>query len=289
MGGGCAPDRSRTPLTQRPIDTDLALPDGGAQGSADRGDAARLGLQFGHAYQPIVDMRSRSTFAHATWLRGPNGEDAATVLSQVTEPNRRRFDRACRTLAIKGAAQLGIRELVSIVCVPHAADDPALSVCTTFEAARRHRLPAGQIICTVPESDRADDAGRVVALLREAKRCGFKTAIDDFGSGFAGLTLLAAFQPDLVKLGVAFTRRLASSRPRQVIVRGLVRLCDDLGIRLIATGVETAAERDSLIDAGVGLMQGDWFAQPAFQRLAVIEPSAYWAAHTNPVQTPMCD
>lgn len=243
--------------------------------SADRGDAARLGIQFDHAYQPIVDAGRRSTFAHEALLRGPKGEDAMTVLSQVTELNRHRFDRACRTLAVKGAAQLGIRELVAIACLPHAVDPPELCVRTTLEAARMHRFPIEQIICAVPESDRIDDGGRVAAMLREAKGCGFKTAIDDFGGGFAGLKLLSEFQPDFIRLDMAFARHLGTSRPRQAIVRGLVRLCDDMGIQVIANGVETAAERDLLLDAGIRLMQGDWFARPAFQKVAAIEPSAW--------------
>lgn len=243
--------------------------------SADRSGTAQLGIQFDHAWQPIVDAGSRLTFAHEALLRGPKGEDAITVLSQVTESNRRGFDRACRILAVKGAAQLGIKELVVIGCLPGAVDTPALCARTILDAARQHRFPGEQIICAVPESHCIEDSGRIVDVLREGKRCGFKTAIDDFGGGFAGLKLLSDFRPDLVRLDLAFVHRLGSSRPRQAIVRGLVRLCDDMGIQVVAKGIETAAERDLLFDAGIRLMQGDWFARPAFQKVAVAEPSAW--------------
>ncbi len=257
MGDRRAADRSRTPL------------------NSDRGDAQPLDIEFEQAYQLIIDVGSRTTFAHDVLLRGPQGEDAITVLSQVTDLNRRRFDHACRSLAVKGAAQLAIEQLVFIGCQPSAVEPPALCVHTILDAARLHRLPAERIVCAVPESHGVEDSGRALDILREGRRCGFKTAIDNFGGGFAGLKLLADFQPDLIKLDLAFAHHLGDSRSRQAIVRGLVRLCDDLAIQVIAQGIETAAERDLLFDAGIRLMQGDWFARPALRKVAVVEPSAW--------------
>jgi hypothetical protein len=72
-------------------------------------DGASLGLAFSYAYQPIVDVRNRSIYAHEALVRGPAGESAYTVLSRLNDSNRYRFDQACRVKAIKGAAQIGMR------------------------------------------------------------------------------------------------------------------------------------------------------------------------------------
>ena len=67
-----------------------------------------LGFDFAFAYQPIVDLRDHSIFAHEALVRGPHGEGALSVLGQVNESNRYRFDQRCRTQAIAGASALGM-------------------------------------------------------------------------------------------------------------------------------------------------------------------------------------
>lgn len=236
----------------------------------DCGKAERVGFQFDYAYQPIVDMRSRKIFAHEALVRGPNGEGAATVLSQVNQQNVYRFDQACRVKAIKGASQLGIQESLSINFLPNAIYKPEVCIRTTLEAARVHNFPLDRIIFEVTEGERIEDGPWFAQVLREYKRCGFKTAIDDFGAGYAGMKLLADFQPDLIKIDMELIRNIDSNRARQVIVRSLVSLCKDMNIQVIAEGIETPAERDYLLEAGIYLLQGFLFARPAFQSIAVV-------------------
>ena len=78
------------------------------------GNAERVGFAFDFAYQPIVDVETRTVFAHEALVRGPAGESAHSVLSQVNEHNRYRFDQACRVKALKHARELGVGGSVSI-------------------------------------------------------------------------------------------------------------------------------------------------------------------------------
>lgn len=94
------------------------------------------------------------------------------------------------------------------------------------------------------------------------------TAIDDFGAGFAGLNLLADFQPDMVKLDMALVRGIDQSKPRRAIVAGVAAMCRELGIQVIAEGIETGEEMCCLRDLGIGLMQGYWFSRPLFERVS---------------------
>ena len=236
---------------------------------------ASLGFKFDYAYQPIVDITTRSVFAHEALVRGEQGEGAASVLAQVNDKNRYRFDQACRVKAIKGAHALDMQELLSINFLPNAVYKPEVCIRTTLEAARATGFPLENIIFEVTEGERVEDGVWFAQILREYKRTGFKTAIDDFGAGFAGLKLLADFQPDIIKIDMDLVRHVDSSRPRQAIVRGLMRLCEDMGIQVIAEGIETTAERDFLADQGVRLMQGYLFARPAFRALAEIDEAAW--------------
>lgn len=255
-------------ITIAPQASDFApLTADGPQRCAGCGSGERLGFGFEFAYQPIVDLRHRRVWAHEALVRGPAGEGAMSVLAQVTEGNRYRFDQACRVKAIKTAAQLGLQERVSINFLPNAVYKPEVCIRTTLEAARTHGFPTERIIFEVTEGERVEDGPWLATILREYARCGFLTAIDDFGAGYAGLTLLADFTPDIVKLDMALVRGVDTSRSRQAITRGMLRICQELDIQVVAEGVETAAERDFFLSEGVTLMQGYLFARPAFRAL----------------------
>ena len=248
---------------------------GTPQDCEDCAKGVRLPFQFEYAYQPIVDLASRTVFAHEALVRGPGGEGAMTVLSQVDAQNCYRFDQACRVKAIKGAAELGMQQSVSINFLPNAIYKPELCIRTTLAAAKAHHFPLDRIIFEVTEGERVQDGAWFAEILREYQRCGFKTAIDDFGAGYAGMKLLADFQPDIIKLDMDLVRNIDTHRPRQAIVRNLVRMCEEMGIEVIAEGIETPAERDFLWDTGIHLMQGYLFAKPAFRAIGQVPASAY--------------
>ena len=220
----------------------------------------------------------RAVYAHEALVRGPNGEGANTVLDRVSDANRYRFDQACRVKAIKGAAQIGLTERLSINFLPNAIYKPEVCIRTTLEAARANSFPVERIIFEATEGEAIADGKRLSHILREYKRTGFLTAIDDFGAGYAGLNLLTEFQPDIVKLDMNLVRGVDASRVRQAIVGGVLKMCRELGITVLAEGVETEGERDFFLDAGVSLMQGYLFARPAFQARGNVEASAWGQA-----------
>lgn len=255
--------------------SEFAALDDTDRGCGGCGSEERVGFRFDYAYQPIVDVATRTVYGHEALVRGPDGEGAMSVLSQVNEHNRYRFDQACRVKAIKSAAQLGIQERISINFLPNAIYKPEVCIRTTLAAASAHGFPLERIIFEVTEGERVEDGPWLAEILREYKRCGLLTAIDDFGAGYAGLALLASFQPDLIKIDMELVRNVDRSRSRQAIVRGLVHICNDLGVQIIAEGIETAAERDFLADAGIHLMQGYLFARPVFQGVAEVDAVAW--------------
>lgn len=241
-------------------------------------DSDPLEFQFSYAYQPIVDVNRRVVFAHEALVRGPNGEGALSVISQVNSANQYRFDQACRVKAIKGAAQLNIGECLSINFLPNAIYRPELCIRTTLDAAQKYGFPIERIIFETTEGEAINDGKRLAAILREYKRTGFQTAIDDFGAGYAGLNLLADFQPDIIKLDMALVRGADTSRSRQAIARGTLRICEQLDIKVLAEGIETEGERDFFKDEGVSLMQGYLFSKPAFQARGIVAASAWGLA-----------
>jgi EAL domain-containing protein (putative c-di-GMP-specific phosphodiesterase class I) len=224
------------------------------------------------AFQPIVDVRSRQVFAYEALARGPRGEPARTVLEQVKAANIYSFDQQCRVTAIELAARLGIAErgaMLSINFMPNAVYEPRACIRLTLQAAERVRFPRERIIFEFTETERLDTA-HTLSILESYRDMGFKTAIDDFGAGYAGLGLLTRFRPDIVKLDMELIRGVHDDAVKRKILGHVITLLRDLEIVPLAEGVETAAEQAVLADLGVDLMQGYLFSKPAFEALGEV-------------------
>lgn len=226
-----------------------------------------LGFAITMAFQPIVDIATRSVWAHEALVRGTEGQPAGWVLAQVTDANRYAFDQACRIRAIELAQGLGIETKLSINFLPNAVYHPAACIRATLDAADRTGLPVDRLVFEVTEAEQTLDRAHLQSIMQEYKRQGFTTAIDDFGAGFSGLNLLAEFQPDVIKLDMDLIRNIDGNRTRHAIVAGVLATCRELGIATVAEGVETVAEAKVLAGLGVSLMQGYLFAKPAFEAL----------------------
>lgn len=223
------------------------------------------------AFQPIVNVRSREVFAHEALVRGIDGRSAVEVLDGVDATTRYAFDQACRVVAIRTAARVQPAGLLSINFLPNAVYNPEHCLQATFAAAAAVDWPLNRVIFEVTEHEEIVDYDHLVGILKAYQAHGFLTAIDDFGAGFAGLNLLADFQPDLVKLDIGLVRELPSSRPRQVIVRAMVDICAQLGIRPLAEGVETLEQFHALADMGIDLQQGFLFARPELEAAPAVK------------------
>lgn len=228
-----------------------------------------LGFDLSMAFQPIVDLSDGSVFAYEALVRGTDGASAASVLARVTDANRFAFDQACRVRAVELAAKLGIDTRVSINFMPNAVYEPTRCLRTTLAAAARTGFPANRIIFETTEDDRIRDPNHFRNILVAYKHQGFLTAIDDFGAGYSGLSLLAELQPDIIKIDRELVRGIDDDRARRAIVAGIVGICRTLGIKVIAEGIEQAREMATLRDLGVTLMQGYLFARPGFETLPV--------------------
>lgn len=226
-----------------------------------------LGFDFSFSFQPIVDVYQRALYAYEALVRGPGGEGALSVLAQVHEGNRYRFDQECRIRSILLAKRLGLTSRLSINFMPNAVYRPDLCIRTTLEAARLAGFPVSQIIFEVLEGEPVPNAPKLRDILSYYQRTGFLTAIDDFGAGYAGLALLADFQPSLIKIDMHLVRDIPHNRTKQAVVEGVLFTARALGVQVIAEGVETRLEAEWFRDHDVSLMQGYYFAKPAFEAL----------------------
>ncbi len=238
-------------------------------------NSIELDFDFEYAFQPIVDINTKTIFAHEALIRGPNGEGAHTILSKVNNDNTYRFDQACRVKAVRTAAELKLKGMLSINFMPNAVYRPELCISTTLEAAKKYNFLASNIIFEFTEQEIVQDTKHLLNIVTEYKKLGFKTALDDFGAGYAGLNLLANFQPDIIKIDMDLIRDVDTSKTRQTIIKAVTRMCEELNVIVLAEGVETIAERDILLSFGINLFQGYLFCKPAFKAEGIVDPKSW--------------
>ena len=224
------------------------------------------------AFQPIVNVETEQVFAYEALVRGQDGQGAADILSQISTDNRYAFDQLCRKTAIELASTLDLATggaNLSINFLPNAVYEPRACIRVTLAAALQTGFPLNRIIFEFTEGEEID-TNHILNILRCYRAMGFKTAIDDFGAGYAGLGLLSKFQPDLVKLDMALIRDIDTDRAKRTIVHHTLSMLRDLNIEPVCEGIETVGEYDALRDLRVSLMQGYLLAKPAIAALSSV-------------------
>ena len=232
-------------------------------------DDIPLPFEFKMAFQPIVDLSANRVWGYEALVRGPAGESAWSVLSQVTDAIRYRFDQAARVLAIETAGRLyeGRDLRLSINFMPNAVYEPAACIQKSLAAAKRVDFPHRNLVFEFTENERIEDPAHVQKIVEAYRNFGFWTALDDFGAGYAGLGLLARLQPDLIKIDMELLRDIHLSRAKQAIIAGIVGIARELDIAVLGEGVESEEELNVLRGAGISLFQGYHFAKPALMAL----------------------
>ncbi len=231
------------------------------------GDRAGLEARFAAAldslwiaYQPIISWSRRTTFAWEALVRNeeptlrspPDLFEAAERLGRVQDLGRTVRDRVAQTLD-----RYPIPGLLFINLHAMELDDDSL-----LDAAAPLSQHAAKVVLEVTERAPLEQITDATARVAALRALGYRIAVDDLGAGYAGLTSFAHLEPEVVKVDMSLIRGIDQSLLKQKLLGSIVALCRDLGIEIIAEGIETAAERDALIRLGGDLCQGYLFARP---------------------------
>lgn len=213
------------------------------------------------AFQPIVSWRSRSAFGYEALLRSdePALGNAGVILDAAERLGRlRELGRSIRTRLAN--LQLPAESLlfVNLHANDLLDDELYLPQNPLYAMAQRVVLEITERACF----DSIKDLHQRIARLRSF---GFKFAIDDIGTGYAGLTSFTRLEPEFAKVDLELVRNIHLDNRKQSIVRALSTLCNELNIHLIAEGIETPEERDTLVDIGCDHLQGFLFGRPVWQ------------------------
>jgi EAL domain-containing protein (putative c-di-GMP-specific phosphodiesterase class I) len=212
------------------------------------------------AYQPIVTFDG-TLYGHEALLRSdePSLPHPGAVLDAAEKLERlHELGRAVRQKAAGPIAADSSKGMLFVNLHPRDLDDEEL---LSTDSALAKIAPRVVLEITERASvSNIDDLRGKVSTLRSL---GYRIAVDDLGAGYAGLTSFALLEPDFVKIDMTLIRDVDTLVVKQRLIRSLTALCSDMGIMVVAEGVETAPERDMLVSLGADLVQGYFIAKPA--------------------------
>lgn len=235
------------------------------------------------AFQPIVDLKRQTVYAYEALVRGAQGQGAPEVLAAVPSAYRAEFEHRTMLMALFCAAKLKLQTRLALNLSPSVFANPGTLLSLRTAAATAGIVPR-RLILELSESEPQDQEG-LTESLRTCRALGLATAIDDFGAGYAGLSLLVSHQPQLLKIDMHLVQGIAHDAVRQALVEGIVLIAEKLGCELVAEGVETPADARQLLELGIGLQQGYLYARPAPGALP--PPDLSWSWKSGAVASPM--
>lgn len=227
---------------------------------------ARARETLAYALQPIVNIHTGSVYGHEALLRGVTELGFKDAFGLIDHAWNNRFagalDSLLRGLAIARFAQLpnAGRYRLFFNLDPRLLDLDRPRI--TSDLLRRHGLDPETICLELSENASLTASPQVAELIKAYRRHRFHLAIDDFGSGYAGLRLLYEHPPDLLKIDRFFISGIADDHRKGLFVANTVQLAHVMGISVVAEGVETEAEFLACKDAGCDLVQGYLIARP---------------------------
>jgi EAL domain-containing protein (putative c-di-GMP-specific phosphodiesterase class I) len=219
----------------------------------------RLGLH--PVFQPIVDLATGQALGHEVLSRGTHPSESPEAMFRDAERLGLlwELEQGCRSAALGRLAELaaarrGGRFFLNVG--PRVLADPRFLAEFNRDRLRERGLEPERIVIEVTERDAIADYGRFAALVRHFAAQGFQVALDDFGSGHSSLVTLVHCAPRFLKLDQAIVRGIDGAPYQQQLVKALATFSAGVGAELIAEGVETWPELDTLARLGVRLAQG---------------------------------
>ena len=220
------------------------------------------------AYQPIVRASDAKVYGFEALLRSNEPSlphpgavfDAAEKLGRVSEVGRAVRRTVASSFDVRhGPVFVNIHPLDLADEVLLGRDDPLAS-------------RASDVVLEVTERASLEGIPDFRTRIRNLRDLGYRIAVDDLGAGYAGLNTFAALEPDIVKLDMSLVRNSDSEPVKRKLIGSMAALCRDLGMLVVAEGIETEAERDVVVDLGCDFLQGYLIGRPG--ALPALEPIA---------------
>lgn len=173
-----------------------------------------------------------------------------------------KLERLCRKKALEAAAHMPGDRYLFLNIEPDAVNDPQLRDITFSTLIADSKLAPDKVVLEITERTAIVDFVAFRQTLEYLRTLGFGVAVDDAGAGYGSLQCLAEVKPEWVKVDLSLVRSCDADPVRQQLISSLVTYAGEIGVNLVAEGIETKAELRTLRELGVEFGQGFLFTQP---------------------------
>jgi diguanylate cyclase (GGDEF)-like protein len=218
-------------------------------------------------FQPIVALSTGSIIGYEALSRGPQGSklESPDALFRAAEKFNKvwELDFLCRDKALEAAVKLPADKMLFINVDPQIIKDVRFQRGMTREILDKYHMDASNIIFEITEKTAVDDYKNFREVLDNYTSQGYKIAIDDTGSGYSGLKLMAETRPQFIKIDMDLVRDIDKDALKQALMKALQEFSVVTNMRIIAEGIETIDELNTLISIGIPFGQGYFLQRPA--------------------------
>ena len=217
-------------------------------------------------YQPIVNLNDKSIHGWEALARGPQNSPFRSPLTlfDMAEKLGKLFqlEKLCREAAIKTFGNHGPQHKLFLNIHPRTIVDPNFTTGETKRLLDKWGLKPGNIVFEITERHSVKDFKTFRKTLDHYRNQGYLVAIDDAGTGYSGLTSIAEIKPDYIKMDKSFVDNIETNQVNRALIDTFTDFAEKIGGKLIVEGIETQEQALTLIDMGVHLGQGYFFARP---------------------------
>lgn len=217
-------------------------------------------------FQPIIKLKNGSVYGYEALSRTTLKEcrynieelfGIARATKQVWE-----FETCCRKAALKNAVNKPVDTKLFLNVDPGIIHDPLMRSGFTCKALKKYGLKPDDIVIEITEKSAVKDMCLFTDAINHYKKQNFQIAVDDVGSGYSGMNRICHVSPGFIKLDIQFVKNIDKDEIRKSAVKSIVQFCRDEEIKVIAEGIETKEELETLIFLGVKYGQGYYLAKP---------------------------
>lgn len=230
------------------------------------------------ALQPIVQPTEGKISSLEALIRSNDGGSPERFFNAIDQDKVYEVDLLTKAYAFALAEKIGIGDhKIAINLLPMSLVNVPGAVDYLMDQILIHGLQPEQVVIEVTENEMISGFNQFNSAIKQLRAAGIGLAIDDFGSGYAGLSLLTRFQPDKLKIDREIVSNIHLSGPKQAIVKSIISCCTDMEIALVAEGIEKIEEWCWLESAGIKRFQGFLFARPELNGVGEI----HWPHFTS--------
>ncbi len=226
-------------------------------------------------YEPIVEVGSKTVFGYEALARGPEGSPfhSPVALFSAAEEFELVFelDCVCRESGLRGAVDFPSGTKLFLNIRPTTIHDPSFREDRLIETLEASDLSPSDVVFEISEQESLSSFGAFGEMRDYYKSLGFQFALDDTGTGYAGLEELLELEPDYIKIDRSMVSGVDQDPARQDVLAAVLQLADKMGAHVIGEGLDTIEELDMLGRLGIRFGQGWLFGRPTPLRAPEIE------------------